>query len=96
MSTADERVRLLTRQQCHLCAGARQVVQSVCAELSVSWAEVDIDTDPELQRQFGELVPVVQVDGVQVGYWRIDADRLRAAVTGAPRRRSLRRLLRGR
>lgn len=93
MSAQEVRVRLLMRQQCHLCADARQVVESVCAPLQVAWQEVDVDTDPELQRRYGELVPALEVDQVQIGYWRIDPDRLRAALTGAPRRRSLRRLL---
>ena len=71
-----ERVRLYTRDACHLCDDAREVVRSVCARAEVSWSEVDIDADPGLAHKYGEYVPVVEVDGVQQGFWRIDPARL--------------------
>lgn len=91
-------VQLVVREQCHLCESARQVVRSVCEPAGLSWQEVDVDADADRQRQYGELVPVVLVDGVQVDYWHIDASRLRTALnTGGPAsRRSLRDLLRRR
>lgn len=76
------RVQLMMRAQCHLCDQVRRVVQEVCAAEGEPWEEVDVDTDPERQKRYGELVPVVLVDGEQVGYWRIDPDRLRAALSG--------------
>lgn len=33
-----------------------------------------------LAERYGDLVPVVHVDGVRRGYWRLDRDRLRAAL----------------
>ncbi len=74
------RVQLMGRQGCHLCDAARRVVRSVCEPDGVVWQEIDIDADPALQSRYGELVPVVLVDGVQVGYWRISADAVRAAL----------------
>lgn len=74
------------------------MVRSVCEPAAEDWVEVDVDEDPARQRRYGELVPVVLVDGVQVDYWQIDPDRLRAALQGAgvPGRRGLRDLLRRR
>lgn len=91
-------MRLLGRDQCHLCETARRVVRSVCEPMGQAWEEVDVDDDPNLQDQYGELVPVVLVDGIQIGYWRIDPERLRTALAPArqTRRRSLRHPLRGR
>ena len=74
------RVQLLIRQGCHLCEAARRVVRSVCDPDDIVWDEVDIDTDPTLQARYGELVPVVLVDNVQVGFWRIEPDAVRAAL----------------
>ena len=74
-----ERVVLYSRQGCHLCDVARPVVAAAVAPAG-SFQEVDVDTDPELVARYGELVPAVTVDGVLVDYWRIDADRLRAAL----------------
>jgi glutaredoxin len=74
------RVTLYGRPGCHLCEDARAVVADVCAELGVTYAEVDITTDPDLLRRFGEEIPVTFVDGEQHDFWRVDADRLRAAL----------------
>ncbi|WP_372461763.1 glutaredoxin family protein [Antribacter soli] len=67
---------LYTREGCHLCEDARVVVASVCAAAGTAWREVDVDTDPALVEKYGEYVPVVEVDGVQQGFWRVDAARL--------------------
>ena len=73
-------VRLLTRPGCHLCDDARNVVAAVCAELGVGWDEVDITTDPALLAEYVEQIPVTLVDGRQHDFWRVDPDRLRAAL----------------
>ena len=46
----------------------------------MTWTETDVDTDPRLRAEFGDLVPVVRVDGRELGYWRIDEARLRRAL----------------
>lgn len=74
------RVQLLSREGCHLCDVARRAVRAVCEPEAVRWSEIDIDRDATLQARYSELVPVVLVDGVQVGYWRIDPERIRAAL----------------
>ena len=76
------RVTLYTRPNCHLCEDARTVVETVCAEAGLTWDEVDIDSagSDSLRERMTVLVPVVEVDGHQVGYWRIRADNVRAAL----------------
>jgi glutaredoxin len=79
------RVTLYTRPGCHLCDAARAVVEQVCAELGESFTEVDISAGPEsarLSRAYGEEIPVTLVDGRQHDFWRVDPDRLRAALAG--------------
>jgi glutaredoxin len=78
------RVVLYTRPGCHLCDDARTVIEGVCAELDESFDEVDITAGPEadaLTRTYGEEIPVTFVDGRQHDFWRVDADRLRRALT---------------
>ena len=77
---ATRAVELLSRTGCHLCDEARRLVERVTAETGVGWTETDIDADPALRAEFGELVPVVRVDGKELGYWRIDEGRLRRAL----------------
>lgn len=76
----DRTVELLAREGCHLCDDARLLVERVAAETGVAWTEVDVDTDPRLRAEFGDLVPVVRVDGKELGYWRIDEGKLRRAL----------------
>ncbi len=75
------RVRLLSKPGCHLCDDARGIVASVCTELGETYDEVDITEDTELMTRYAEQIPVTLVDGVQHDYWRVDASRLRAALT---------------
>ncbi len=87
MSDAGAAVRLtlLGRTGCHLCEDARVIVAAVAAEKDIAWNEVDVDVDPEalgLADEYGDRVPVVLLDGREHSYWRVDADRLRAALEG--------------
>lgn len=81
---------LYGRAGCHLCDDARALVARVCDELGATWTEVDVDEPAAdgtlLADALGEMVPVVDVDGVRRGYWRIDETRLRRALaTGVTR-----------
>lgn len=76
----EHRITLLTRTGCHLCDDAREVVRRVAAETGAPWEESDVDRDPALRARYGDLVPVVLVDGKERGYWRIDRARLRRAL----------------
>jgi hypothetical protein len=51
------------------------------------WQEVDIESDPSgsLVSRYGDYVPVVEVDGVQQAFWRVDAARLERRLAGSRR-----------
>jgi len=78
------RVTLYGKPGCHLCDDAREVIARVCADLGMTYEEVDITTDPALQRRYGEQIPVTLVDGAQHDFWRVDEGRLRAALGSTP------------
>jgi len=77
----EPRVTLYGRPGCHLCDDARVIIAAVCDELGEGFVEVSIDDDAELTRRFGEEIPVTFVDGHQHDFWRVDASRLRTALT---------------
>ena len=83
--TGGARVTLLTRPGCHLCDDARVVVSRVCGDLDETFEEVDITTSADLQRAYGEEIPVTLVDGERHDFWRVDETRLRAALRHRPR-----------
>jgi glutaredoxin len=74
-------VTVVSRQGCHLCEVAEAEVARICAELDVEWHALDVDADPELRAEYGDYVPVILVDGKEHGYWRVEEERLRAAIT---------------
>jgi glutaredoxin len=74
------RVVLYTRPGCHLCDDARAVVAEVCAEVGEAYDEIDISGSPELERRFGEEIPVTFVDGEQHDFFRVSPQRLRRAL----------------
>lgn len=79
-------VTLIGKPDCHLCDVAREVVETVVAELpedAVDVEEHSIAEDPALYAQWWEKIPVVLIDGELHGHWRVSPDRLRAALTAA-------------
>ncbi|MGE5136558.1 MAG: glutaredoxin family protein [Gemmatimonadota bacterium] len=82
MTAAEPRhvITLLSRPGCHLCDDARQVIARVAADLGVPWSERDITRSDDDLREYGEMIPVTLIDGVQHDFWRVSEARLRAAL----------------
>jgi len=78
--TAGHTITLLSRPGCHLCDDVRAVIARVAAELGVPWEERDITGSPLDLREYGEMIPVTLIDGVQHDFWRVDERRLRQAL----------------
>jgi glutaredoxin len=73
---SEPRLALITRVGCHLCDVAKEAMARVSTATGERWVELDVDTDLELVREYGERVPVVLLDGREHGYWRVEEDRL--------------------
>jgi hypothetical protein len=80
MPLDDVRVVVYGKPGCHLCDDAYAIVEQACAAVGASWRTVQIQDDPELMARYGEQIPVTFVDGHQHDFWRVDPDRLRAAL----------------
>ncbi|WP_019852676.1 glutaredoxin family protein [Actinopolyspora mortivallis] len=78
--SGEHEVTLLVRRDCPACDTAETEIAEVCAELGVPWRTSDVDGDPELRAEFGDRVPVILVDGVEHGFWKVEPQRLRAAL----------------
>jgi glutaredoxin len=57
------RVTVYHADSCHLCERALEVVEALRGELGFELELVRIDGDPELERRYRELLPVVEIDG---------------------------------
>ena len=79
---------LLTKPGCHLCEEAKTVVDSAIdkfksehsSENPIELTEVNILEDQALLDKYGEEIPVLQINGATHAYWRIDSERLIAAL----------------
>lgn len=78
-------VTVFTRVDCHLCEVALAEVEAIATETGASWSAVDVDADPEDRADYGDRVPVILVDGIEHGYYRVEPDRLRRALRPAAR-----------
>ena len=69
-------VVLYGKPGCHLCDEARAVVAAVRARQPFDLEEVDVSTDPELHRRYGERIPVLALDGDELFEFHVEADEL--------------------
>jgi glutaredoxin len=72
------RVVLYVGDGCHLCEEARARLEELQPSLGFELAVVAIDGDPELERAYRVLLPVVDIDGERAFVFEVDADELRA------------------
>ena len=84
MTSVAPRVVVITRPGCHLCDDACDVVRSVCADVGVGWTTQDLEELESADRaRWREYIPVVLIDGRVHDVFRVDHDRLRAALGSA-------------
>jgi hypothetical protein len=65
-------VTLYGKPGCHLCDDARAVVERVRATHPFDLREVDVSVDPELNRAYGERIPVLELDGEELFEFFVD------------------------
>jgi glutaredoxin len=65
-------VTLYGKPGCHLCDDAREVVERVRADHPFELREVDVSLDPQLYREYGERIPVVEVDGEELFEFHVE------------------------
>ena len=74
-------ITFLSRPGCHLCDEARRTIARVAADLDIAWVERDVTDSADDLREYGEMIPVTLIDGVQHDFWRVDESRLRRALS---------------
>jgi len=73
-------VTLVHAEGCHLCDGARRVIEGIRAEVPFELEEVDIGGDDELEARYRERIPVVLVDGQEAFTYFVTPEGLRRRV----------------
>ena len=73
-------VTVYSRTGCHLCENAISLLNGLREELSFEIEVKLIDGNPDLERLYGEQIPVIQIDGEHHDFWRVDEDRFRTSL----------------
>ena len=60
---------------------AENTAKELQSEYSYQLSVESIDGDPEVEKEFGEKVPVIMINGQPHDYWRVDRARFIAAVS---------------
>jgi glutaredoxin len=68
---------LYTRRDCCLCDEMKGVVEEASRPFPVRLSLVDVDSRPDLAREYGAEVPVLFVNGTKFAKYRADPRRLR-------------------
>ena len=78
------RLTLISKPDCHLCDVAKEIIESVVADVdddSIEIEEFSILDDPALYEQWWEKIPVVLINDQLHAHWRVSPERLRAALS---------------
>jgi glutaredoxin len=75
-----KKVTVYSRTGCHLCEIAIDLIKSVKQENNFSLEIKLIDNDSELEKEYGEHVPVILIDEKVHDYWRVDLNRFTKAI----------------
>jgi len=74
-----ERLTLYGRSYCHLCDEMASALEGLQEALGFTFRIEDVDSDPALEAEYGELVPVlVDAQDVEICHYFLDIGALRS------------------
>ena len=76
----NTQVVIYSRVNCHLCQDAEKIVREVLVEIPFDLEIIYIDGVQELERVYGEEVPVTVINGAKHDYFRVDKKRFSEAI----------------
>ena len=73
-------VTIYSRHGCHLCEDAVKILERLQPELNFEIEIIYIDGNAELEKKYGEQIPVIHIDGEHHDFWRVDPERFRSSL----------------
>lgn len=80
-------IALIGRSGCYLCDEASDALARVLGRFAAEYPQaefvvenLDIDGEPKLLEKYADEIPVLLLNGSQQSFWRIDEERLFAAL----------------
>jgi glutaredoxin len=77
-------VTVIGREACHLCDDATTLIDTVLESYqNVTLEKRMVEENPEWLEFYTDKVPVILIQGVEHGYWRVNEDIFRGALVQA-------------
>jgi glutaredoxin len=80
---AEVTITLIAKPDCHLCEQAHQVIIQVIGDQSIRLEVLSLLDHPDLMAEYSEEIPVILINGEVHDFFRVNADRLQAAIDKA-------------
>ncbi len=74
-------VSVYSRSNCHLCEVALEVISEIQKDFEFIITKILIDGDTELEKKYGEQVPVILINNQPHDFFRVDPERFRLAIS---------------
>ena len=73
-------ITVFGRHGCHLCDVAVDVLDGMREELNYEIEKIYIDGNPDLEKLYGEQVPVIHIDGNHHDFFRVDPEQFKSSL----------------
>ena len=73
-------VTVYSRHGCHLCEDAVNTLETMREELAFEIEIIYIDGNPELEKLYGNEVPVIHINGEHHDFYKVDPERFRTSL----------------
>jgi len=73
-------VTVYSRHGCHLCENAEKTLESMREKLAFEIEIIYIDDNPELEKLYGNEVPVIHINGEHHDFYKVDPERFRTSL----------------
>ena len=73
-------VTVYSRHGCHLCEDAVNILEGMREELAFEIEIIYIDGEAELEKLYGNEVPVIHINGEHHDFYRVDPERFRTSL----------------
>jgi glutaredoxin len=80
-------ITIFSRHGCHLCEVAEATLTELKEELDFEIEVNFIDGDVELEKLYGNEVPVIHIDGEHHDFYRVDPERFKSSLEKHRQRR---------
>ncbi len=73
-------ITIYSRRGCHLCENAEATLESLKDDLNFSIEVIYIDGDSNLEKLYGNDVPVIHIDGEHHDFYKVDPIRFKSSL----------------